>query len=577
MSEEQKEPYKKKYADWKGQTRNDYMETLSVTSDSSSYSNIFDPKKQQYDFNELFDSLKLKVEKSHKIKDYNLQGEHVCRNQRWFVIKFQTFCKCESFVYENREYTPYYVLAEISIVEFCLKNGIIREYHSFIKPNRIPIGYRSKCMDTSRDFHEIPLEHFEQAHYKEYHEIYRDIIDFIRANEEEKDYADQYLPPLPVFCLQDDLEETKFALDFLKDCYRYHYSKQQPREVTIFRLELLITMLTNQVDKRVSFQAAHDLLTQYTYDYVPETRCHFHECVKNNINCSLGIVKKFCFLISDAICPFYDINLSERHIPKLKPSGVLVRNDTLNPRSVFKPDSRKIMRRNQYLENGSTTENSETGFDEDPEEFPDSSDTRSNISESSSTTIVSYPDTSTLTTVTSSFKTNTLSGIGSVRTTASSTRVLVSQKFESSLSGSTATYSNRAQKSIFSDDSSTIRTATTLTKTETNTYCSDKNNTDIDDRSTSVSYASNRNNQAMSKEEDDENDFEDDFEDNDWSDNYSHPVLKMKNLKIDANNNENDDLFSEKSDQSFGGHSSRGTNASRKIFFGRGKLLSGKK
>ena len=50
MSEEQKEPYKKKYADWKGQTRNDYMETLSVTSDSSSYSNIFDPKKQQYDF-----------------------------------------------------------------------------------------------------------------------------------------------------------------------------------------------------------------------------------------------------------------------------------------------------------------------------------------------------------------------------------------------------------------------------------------------------------------------------------------------------------------------------------------------
>jgi hypothetical protein len=44
-------------------------------------------------------------------------------------------------------------------------------------------------MDTSRDLHEIPLDHFEQAHYKEYHEIFRDIIDFIRVNEED-DYSD---------------------------------------------------------------------------------------------------------------------------------------------------------------------------------------------------------------------------------------------------------------------------------------------------------------------------------------------------------------------------------------------------
>jgi hypothetical protein len=572
LSEEQKEPYKKKYADWKGQTKNDYIETLSTASDSSFYSNIFDPKKQQYDFNELFETLKLNVEKSLKIKDYIQQGEIVCRNHRWFIIKFQSFCRCEAFQYEKRDYNPYYVLAEVSVVEFCLKNGILREYHSFIKPNLIPMGYRSKCMDTSRDLHEIPLENFEQAHYKEYHEIYRDIIDFIRANEDDDDYVPKNLPPLYVFSIQDDLEETKFGLDFLSDCYYHRYTKQQFREVSIFRLELLVTMFTNQINQKVSCLAAHDLLTQYIYDYTPEIRCAFHEYEKNNVNCCLGIVKKYCFLISDAICPLYEISLTERHVPKLKPSGVLVRSENLNPRPNFKCDSNINMRRKQHFESGSTTENSSnnstTGCDEDPEEFPDFSDTRSNISESSSTTTISYPGTSTLTTVTSSFKTNSFAA------SASSTRVLVSQKFESSLSGSTASFSNRAQKSIFSDDSSTYRTKTTLTKTAANTYCSDKNNAEMDDQqSTTLSYSSNKNNQTLSK--DGEGDFDDD--ESDWSDNYSHATLNMENLKIDLNNNENDDSYSEKSDLSNDNHLPRGTNATKKVFLGRGKLLNGKK
>jgi hypothetical protein len=577
LSEEQKEPYKKKYASWKGESRNDYSETLSMISDSSLYSNIFDPKKQQYDFNEIFETLKMEVEKTNKIKDYIQQGDYVCRNHKWFVIKFQSFCKCDSFTYENQEYNPYYVLAEVSVVEFCLKNGVLREYHSFIRPNRIPMGYRSKCMDASRDLHEIPLENFEPAHHKEYHEIYRDIFDFIRVNVDEDEYNEQQQSALTVFSLQEDLEETKFGIDFLRDCYHYRYSKQQPREISIFRLELLITLFASQINQKVSCQAAHDLLMQYTYDYTPEIRCYFHENEKNNVNCSLGIVKKYCYLISDAICPLYDIDLTERHVPKLKSAGFLVRNEIINPRSCFKPDSDRNNRRNQYSETGLSTENSsnnsETGLDEDPEEFPDSSDTRSNISESSSTT--SYPGNSTLTTVTSSYKTNTLSG----RTAASSTRVLVSQKFESSLSGSAATFSNRAQKSIFSDDSSTFRTATTMTKTTTNTYCSDRNNADMDERSTTFSYASNKNNQTMSKDDERENDYddEDEFEDNDWSDNYSQATSNMKNLKLDLNNNENDDTFSENSDQSNEDRLPRGTNASKRLFLGRGKFFTGKK
>ncbi len=81
-------------------------------------------------------------------KDIN---ENKIANQRWYFIKFQSFCKSDSNGDIKPNYRPYFVLAEVALIEYTLKDGILKEYHSFIKPNQIPLGYTSQCMERSKE------------------------------------------------------------------------------------------------------------------------------------------------------------------------------------------------------------------------------------------------------------------------------------------------------------------------------------------------------------------------------------------------------------------------------------------
>ncbi len=94
-------------------------------------------------------------------------------------MKFITFCRVEPP--GDFGYSPYYVLAELGMIEYSLAEGIIDEYHTFIKPNTVPVGYLSKCLDSSRDYHKIPFNEKENSALidKGYYEIYRDLSTFL--------------------------------------------------------------------------------------------------------------------------------------------------------------------------------------------------------------------------------------------------------------------------------------------------------------------------------------------------------------------------------------------------------------
>ena len=99
--------------------------------------------------------------------------------QPFYIVKFVTFCRCDV---KEDGFQPYYVLGEVGIVEYSLTEGITASYHSFIKPNKIPMGYLSKCMDSSRDVHKIPIEaaaNNELVKNKTYEEVYREICQFV--------------------------------------------------------------------------------------------------------------------------------------------------------------------------------------------------------------------------------------------------------------------------------------------------------------------------------------------------------------------------------------------------------------
>lgn len=238
------------------------------------------------------------------------------KDQHWYFIKFQTFCKSDVNPDKDYDYDPYFVLAEVALIEYSLREGIINEYNSFIKPNKIPLGYTSQCMDCSKEEHQIPLYGFNQVK-KTYSEIYKDIERFLKKKKENNF-------EVLLFCMEKYIDATNFGLKFLYN--NTPISNDGFPFTKIYDLENLVVNLGKHCNVDYSLESARDLLTSYTFDYTPNSRCDFHEDLGTNY-CSLGLVKKYSFLISDNICQSYDINLTSHHIPVQKPVGTVVYND----------------------------------------------------------------------------------------------------------------------------------------------------------------------------------------------------------------------------------------------------------
>lgn len=237
------------------------------------------------------------------------------KKQHWYFINFQTFCKSDVNPDPNEDYDPYFVLAEVALLEYSLEKGIVDEYHAFIKPNKIPLGYTSQCMDCSKEEHQIPLN-FDQAK-KNYAEITSNIKNFLKPKQENNSFV-------PVFCMAKDLEATKFGLQYLFNNSPSQYNAYPFKKV--YDLESLVVNLGKQSEVDYSIASANDLLTSYSYDYTANSRCTYHEDLGLKF-CSLGIVKKVAYLISDNVCQHFDITLSTNHLPEQKIIGTVVYRD----------------------------------------------------------------------------------------------------------------------------------------------------------------------------------------------------------------------------------------------------------
>lgn len=122
-----------------------------------------------------------------------------------------------------------------------------------------------------------------------------------------------------------EIEETRFGLRFL-----YHQARKEELNFKppdkVYELECLANVLGFYGSHEIAFGSALDMLTAYTYDYTTDTRCDFHEEL-GTINCALGVVKRYCYLISDNLCQMFNIKITENHIPIEKPVGTLINNE----------------------------------------------------------------------------------------------------------------------------------------------------------------------------------------------------------------------------------------------------------
>lgn len=318
MSMTERMPYETRYQNWVRSLKEEPM--------------VLANKIQQSSANEesILDEFQLIGRYLEKfLKKFELK-EEALKATPFYFIKFQSFCKVERFTDKELkyDYAPYHVLAEVGIVEYSLEKGIQNEYHAFIKPSKIPLGYRSQCMETARDvLGDMPLENFSEIK-KTYAEVYYDLYQFIKPVDDENNND-----PKMVFCLAKDMNETKFALRFLFD--RYRFSEQEDLDTSIslidkvYDLENLVVKLAKL--KREDFGSASTIFSSYSFDYTLKTRCEWHE-EKGVINCSLGIVKKYSYLISDSLCQLFNVKISTNHLPKHESVSVVVKSTDFGPR-----------------------------------------------------------------------------------------------------------------------------------------------------------------------------------------------------------------------------------------------------
>ncbi|XP_052778388.1 protein maelstrom homolog [Mya arenaria] len=231
---------------------------------------------------------------------------------KFYFINFQILCKTEEGVV---------LPAEIAIIEFSLEKGITKELHRFIEPGQIPPGYRFTCIQNSDDTHQIPVENFEQADGN-YTGLWIHIENFINPNGELSEHP-------PLYCLG-----AGENYDAVERCLEWIHGKARlgaPNRIRkVYEIEGLFQELHAHVGNQVSKALLIQSLTSSDWDYEPNTKCKYHD-EKEVKDCSLGIVKRYAYAISDSLCKDYDVQLTRAHIPAREDTG---RVTVLSPSSM---------------------------------------------------------------------------------------------------------------------------------------------------------------------------------------------------------------------------------------------------
>lgn len=208
---------------------------------------------------------------------------------------------------DDRKYLP----LELGICQYSIKNGISFTYHEFIDPGGVPMGYMRLAKEFCESSHRIPLENFLPAvnNYEKIVEDIKEILDNSRFTNEVTGSP----TPMMVFCREDQIDQNKGVLEFLANKYRAtvpHFEW----DVEVLDLVNLLFHISNSVDKRIVPAVGEDLLSSSAFDYADNTLCGYHEDLDNR-NCAQGVARKLSYILSQTLCPMFDINPTQNHLP----------------------------------------------------------------------------------------------------------------------------------------------------------------------------------------------------------------------------------------------------------------------
>ena len=214
---------------------------------------------------------------------------------------------------------------ELALLPYTLDAGIGGEYHHFLNPGGVPVGYMAKAKSHVDSTHKIPLEGYPGAvdltRPEACENLMTEITIFLNDCKVVFGETTKYV----IFCHTDMIDQFHKSLEFIakkSQCQEVMSLFEDDRILVGDMAELLLFMY-QKVGVPTVLPLCEDALNKIMFDYCPGS-CSFHDEQDNNY-CALGSVRRLWYKFSDAVLPSFGITpIPYQHLPVSDTSGIRI-------------------------------------------------------------------------------------------------------------------------------------------------------------------------------------------------------------------------------------------------------------
>ncbi|XP_050691854.1 protein maelstrom-like isoform X2 [Eriocheir sinensis] len=170
----------------------------------------------------------------------------------------------------------HYVPAELSLLRFSLRNGIMKEFHCIVAPI-IPLSYAASARKHSLETHKLLSD--SEGYGNSLEETAKNLKQFLS-----KDWDED----VPVYTLHRNMEQAQQMLKTVTGA-----------NVKIFSLDLLYRLIYSAAMSDIPLSVATDMLEECGLDYFPNIACSVHNtALKDGARfCTLSHVRRWVYFM----------------------------------------------------------------------------------------------------------------------------------------------------------------------------------------------------------------------------------------------------------------------------------------
>ncbi|MPC18567.1 Protein maelstrom [Portunus trituberculatus] len=177
-----------------------------------------------------------------------------------------------------------YVPAEISLLKFSFKTGIIREFHAIVEPF-LPVSYRRLAMQHSQATHNLlPKDVTDREEMKLVSRSPTEVANLIKNF-----LSEDYDKCRPLYTLHSEVEQVQQML----------HSMTGEDKLKVYSLDMLFQHIHSVLIKKIPLHVSTDVINESLWEYHVGIACKWHiDNEQDSVRyCTMSCVKRWVFLM----------------------------------------------------------------------------------------------------------------------------------------------------------------------------------------------------------------------------------------------------------------------------------------